>query len=284
MAAAVADCPFRRHAAAIAFSCTIVPMIRWCAYCQRYIDEAPPWRDYRLSHVLCDDCARRADGSLEVPGGTLAVADLYDRLRAAAQSKDVLRVEGVMEECAGLGIRPLDMMMGVIQPILYEIGDLWAQARTTVAAEHQFTGFAASLLSMTFARYPELSAYRQSDRPRVLITGADGNCHVLGAQIVELFLASARVPTFTLLPGLPAGEVLAVVDRLKPTFLGVSVSLADQLPSVRQLADRLRARGERPTLILGGSLVREGLDLQDEPDVHVCSNLADLEALGVLPA
>jgi methanogenic corrinoid protein MtbC1 len=259
-------------------------MIRWCAYCQRYLGEVSPWHDYKLSHVLCDDCAGRGgDGNLDVPGTALALADFYDRLRAAATSKEVLRVERVVDESAGLGIRPLDMLMGVIQPILYEMGDLWAQARMTVAGEHQFTGFATGLLSMIFARYPELAAYRQAERPRVLITNAEGNYHVLGVQILELFLASARVPTFTLLPGLPAAEVLGVADRLMPPFVGVSVSLRAQLPPVRQLAAQLRARPDRPTLILGGSLVREGLDWQDEPDVHVCSNLADLKAVGVLP-
>jgi methanogenic corrinoid protein MtbC1 len=257
-------------------------MIRWCAYCQRYVDEVPPWHDYSLSHVLCDSCVERA-GDPALIRTAKAMVRLYDRVREAARSYDTLKAARVMDECVALGIRPVDMMMGIIQPILYEIGDLFAQSQMTVAGEHQFTGFATSLLSLAFGRHPDLSAYRQSAHPRMLLTNAEGNVHVLGVQILEFYLAAARVPTFTLLPGTPAADILSVVQRLHPPFVGVSVALGEQMASVRQLAALLEtlSAGERPRLIVGGSFVRDGLDAGQSAEFEICRNAGELKAAGV---
>lgn len=258
-------------------------MIRWCAYCQRYVDEVRPFHDYALSHVLCDNCVERA-GDAGLIRTAKAMVAFYDRVREAARSCDVLRAAGTMDECVRLGIRPLDMMMGMIQPILYEIGDLFARSQMTVDGEHQFTGFATELLALAFERHPELSACRRSDTPRILLTNAEGNYHVLGVQILEFHLASLQVRTSTLLPGTPAADVLATVRRLQPPFVGVSVALDSQMASVRQLAAMLETLppDDRPTLVIGGSLVREGLDAREMDRIVVCHTPEDLRAAGVI--
>lgn len=259
-------------------------MIQWCAYCQSYIGECPPWEEFSITHSLCGNCLEKklySDTAHIQKARQVGV--FYERLRAAARSRELVQAAQVMDECISIGIRPIDLMMGIIQPLLYEIGELWSQERVTVVTEHQFSGFASSLLTMVYIRYPDLWPYRQSRQPRMVLTNAEGNYHVLGTQILELYLAGVHVPTLTILPGIPASEVLHLVRDLKPRFLGISVSIPTQMSSVREVATAVRElpADQRPRIIIGGASIRAGLELREELGILMCSNLAELGAAGV---
>lgn len=238
-----------------------------------------------MTHTLCQSCM---DKGLYEDAAHLTQArrlgEMYGRLRVAARSRELLRAGTLMDECIGMGVRPVDLMMGIIQPLLYEIGELWARAEVTVAAEHQFSDFAASVLATVYQRYPELGQFRQSPHPRMLLTIADGNYHVLGLQILELYLATEHVPTFTVVPGLPVEETARLAREMEPGFIGVSISDPAQMRCARDLAAALGDLPDagRPTIILGGSTARAGLDAQEYPGVVICANLADLAGIGVL--
>jgi methanogenic corrinoid protein MtbC1 len=260
-------------------------LIRWCSYCQQYIDDGPPWEDFRLTHTICDSCrskgAHRGEARLEQ---AQRIAALYGRVRKAAAARQRLETSQLMDECSSLGVRPIDLMMGMIQPALQEIGELWSRGRVTVAIEHQFSAFAQDLLAMVFARFRALFTYRQSSHPRVLLTNAEGNYHDIGIRMAELYLAMAQVPTFTVLPGLPSSEVVSLVQELQPAYLGISVALSSQVRSVQETAAAILGipADKRPTIILGGFPVRSGLEVGGEPGIIAVKNLAELSRIGVL--
>ena len=254
-------------------------MIHWCAYCQSYIGESEPFDDFSLTHGVCRKCANT--GVAVSPGAAESLRPLsmfFRRVRAEARAGVKAEPEYWVGEAFKLGIKPQDLLIGVLQPALYEIGRLWAAGEVTVAAEHRFSAFAEEAVAAVFRYYPDLAKGRQAAEPDVLLTCADGNYHTLGIRFLEAGLLANGLRTLTVLPGLPAAAAADLAARLKPVALGISVALEEQLKSAGELAEmlgRLPAR-ERPLLLLGGLPLKTGAKAPSGPGVFACRSVADV--------
>lgn len=232
-------------------------MIRWCAYCQKFLGEAPPFGEFTLTHGVCAPCKVGAAGITSAKARDLrALAGYYAELRDATRHS-FERAGSVLDRGLELGLAPIDLMMGMLQPALYDMGQRWAVGERRVADEHQLTALSSAILDLAFERRPELAALRQSPKPAVLLVCAEGNAHALGLRIVEYHLLDRGLPVFIVTPGLPAAEVCELTRVLRPQVLGVSVALPDQIPGLRVLGAALAASGEpMPTLVAGGNALR----------------------------
>jgi methanogenic corrinoid protein MtbC1 len=236
-------------------------MIRWCSYCQRYLGDVAPFGDFALTHGICQACAVRFEAAEQFENSTPLVA-FYRKLQRAGQGGELPSASAVLDEGISLGLRPLDLLIGLVQPALYHVGKMWAEGATPVACEHAFTAMASSLVALVTVKYPEAQAYRQSRSPHILLVAADGNYHTLGVQLVELMLVLEQVPTFSVYPGIAADEVLDLWKVLPAPVVGFSIALPSQLPGVRKAVERfLRECPQPPRFLLGGAPVREGLDI-----------------------
>ncbi len=212
-------------------------MIRWCAYCQSYLGECAPFDKYNLTHCLCEKCdASGIAGKNDVSERLQPLVAFFTKLRDEVRSGINSPPEWWVKEGFALGIKPQDLLIGIIQPALYEIGELWAKGEATVATEHRFSSFAERMVTHVQAHYPELGKNRQAEKPDVLLANIDGNYHTLGVRFLETSLLSAGLKTFTVLPGLPGREILGLISSLRPKVLGLSVSLAPQVRDLRALA------------------------------------------------
>jgi methanogenic corrinoid protein MtbC1 len=158
---------------------------------------------------------------------------------------------------------------------LYRIGERWAAGELTVANEHTFTAVAVSAVELLFTKDTALQARRQSHNPDVLLVMAENNYHTLGLRMAELGLCLQGLTTFTVMPGLPAREILALSESLRPKVLGMSVALATQMQSVREVHGLLSGlpSERRPRLAIGGSALRMGLEVPKEWGIEVITDL-----------
>lgn len=241
-------------------------MLVWCAWCQSFLGERPPFDTYTATHTVCEACVPRIDEG-EIPERITRIAAFLRQVRERFRAFDDVDVPAIMREGLALGMRPLDLAMGVLQPLLYEIGELWERGIISVADEHRFTARAAAALDELRR---ERAAYVQPDAsPRVLLVPVDGNSHVLGVHIIELALLSASIPVHTVVPGVPVEGVVELVHRLRPEVVGASVALLPQMRAVRELVTALaEARVRYGTrLVVGGRLIARGLDLRALPEL-----------------
>ena len=116
---------------------------------------------------------------------------------------------------------------------------------------------------------------RQHRAPEVLLVMAEGNFHTIGVRLLELALCLQGAKTHTVIPGLPAREVVALANRVQPRVVAVSVALPPQLESVRELKDLLGALPleARPRLAVGGQAFRMGLEVPAGWGVQVCRDI-----------
>jgi methanogenic corrinoid protein MtbC1 len=255
-------------------------VIKWCSYCQSYIGEAPPFEKMAITHGICASClASGAERKGAASAGTVRLRDFFAAMRRAVRDGGIPEASEWIDRGVKAGLKPADMLIGVVQPALYEIGELWSKGGVTVSYEHRFSAFAEALAGLIYEKYPALRANRQNARPDILLTCADGNYHTLGIKFLEVMLLSKGYRTFTVLPGLPSRETADMALEMKCPAVGVSVSMTPQLEALRELSAELGAgsRKEAPRLIAGGMPIKEGVALPPELGVEACADITALE-------
>lgn len=261
-------------------------MIAWCAYCQRFQGERAPFDSFELTHGMCPECARR--GVLLDPAAVRAarpVAEFFADLRRAARAGADLAAGDLLDRAGALGVGAADLLVGMVQPALCEIGELWARGEATVAIEHRFSTLVEALVAAVRERTPA-PAPPEPGRVEFLLVDVEGNHHTLGIRILEVLLRAAGRSVTAVAPGLPAREVVALVRALRPAVVGVSVALLPQMRAVRELAAEIAAADlpSPPRLVVGGQPIKAGLQLAEPRGFELCGSFAELLAAGPSPA
>jgi methanogenic corrinoid protein MtbC1 len=251
-------------------------VIKWCAYCQRYMGDVPPYDDFNLTHGICEGCAGGRQAGPEIAAAA-RLADFYGRLCRAGRSGEIPQASAVLDQGIQLGLGPVELLMGLMQPALYAVGAAWAAGATTVAREHGFTEMAASLVALVMHKYPEATALRRAQRPEVLLIAADGNFHTLGIQLVEVVLLLEGIPTFAVYPGISAEDVWELWREVPAPVVGFSVALPDHVSGVDAAVGLFLQNSQTPPrFVLGGFPVRSGVRPRQELPIEVMADPRDL--------
>jgi len=254
-------------------------MIKWCSYCQRFMHEVEPFGLYVISHGICDDCVPKG---IEFGEAQRQAADDLGRFfqtlqkMARAGSRDDRR--RILAESRRLGIRPMDLMMGMLQPLLREIGDLWAQGAVTVGCEHRFSDLVRELIDH-FRPYRRMQD-GQTPALDLLLLPARDNTHNLGLQMAESFFASTGLAVLTLLRGIPTMDLIELLAVHRPRAVGFSVALPDQLAQVGRVAEAIQHLRFPPQhILLGGVAARTASAAALPPGVRICRDTHELREL-----
>ena len=250
-------------------------MILWCAYCRQFLREEKPFDDYRISHAVCPACEPKVLTFTDSDQSRLeGIIEFFLHLEEVSLSGSRAEVPQILKESQSLGIRPVDLMMGLLQPLLSKIGDLWAAKEITVDTEHRFSALVGDLLA-----HVRNSSKREAGpaAPELILVNAEGNYHTLGLQMAEVYLAAQGIPTLTVIPGLPTNEILQLVRLHKPKAIGFSVALPNQMEQVWTVARHFKQARHAPRHILvGGPAVRLGLGLEPTLGIEACYDLAEV--------
>ncbi len=163
-----------------------------------------------------------------------------DRRRAAKV------IEGVLAQDRGL----VNAELHVIQPALYHIGEKWQRNEVSVAQEHLATAIAQWVMTLGLASTDPAPA---NDR-KVLLACVEGNHHAVGLQMVADAFQLSGWEVQYLGANVPAESLARQVAAWKPQLVGLSISFAHQLPTVRRTLARLQELlgAARPPVIIGG--------------------------------
>lgn len=220
------------------------------------MDERQPFLDYTISHGICLPCknsgaARDKKGIKDIQ----PLASFYKSLRKKALSGKPLNVTQTISQAMDLGVKPLDLIYGMIQPALYEIGALFEKGMVTIAQEHLFSSFVQRLLYAVRDLYNVEGTAEHVD---ILIVCIEGNHHTIGPQILDLTIANAGYNSLAVVPSLPNFEICKLVTLHQPAILCVSVALSTQLSSLQQLVDDLQneKNNQHIQIIIGGAATR----------------------------
>ncbi|HBE87754.1 MAG TPA: hypothetical protein DDW67_01240 [Elusimicrobia bacterium] len=237
-------------------------MLRWCAWCQKFLGEVPPLNVYHVSHGVCPDCAIKAgdmDENDKLIDKNKGIKLFFKDIFQAVLRREFIKARELTARAADLGIDDTSLVFGVLQPTLQNIGLMWETGLIDVGQEHAYTDIVGQTLELLSAKSPHAEDYRQSARPDIILACVNGNYHSVGIRMLEYYLAINKVPSYVIAPGVPAAELAATAAKLKPGFIGFSIAISFQsmeLTNIKKALDAYPAPA--PKVYVGGGPIKAG--------------------------
>ena len=251
--------------------------------------ESAPFDSYAITHGVCRNCVHLGRMSDRFYLQRIkAVVEFFTGLQGAVQAGRRVPAAAILAEGQRLGIRPTDLLVGIMQPLLAEMGDPSVQSHVPTEMETEFTATCESLIKGVEG----LLSKPTDGPPDVLLVNAEGNRQTLGIRFVELLLRDAGVAAQAVTAAMSADQIVDLVERRRPQLIGISVATDEQRKDLVQVVRRLEALSEefRPKVILfsffGGAVLREA---PPEPELSACylapsNTLEFLDRVGELVA
>jgi methanogenic corrinoid protein MtbC1 len=238
-------------------------MISWCAYCQEFQGEVEPYHNFAVTHGLCLNCAKTIKDYTEKEEERVKDLNLMiKKIFVIGRHGDPAEIKSLVEEARKKGIKNSEILVGMISPALWEIGDLWARNQITFHDEHRFTFQMRKVLHHIKEQTPLKNIGTKKD---VLLINTVGNTHTLGIEILDFWLRDKGIQSQILLWESFSKEDLAQkIELINPKILGISVAMPEQLPATAQLISFLKeSLGRRlPKICVGGNALKTGSSLQ----------------------
>lgn len=154
------------------------------------------------------------------------------RFFEAVESFDVDAASTLLADAAlALGLR--SFLSEVITPLLIEVGTRWADGRLSIAREHMISKVLRDFLG-SFARIR-----RVTGPPKVLLATPQGERHELGLMVAATVLLENGVSVLTLGADLPASDIAAAANEVRPHAVLLAVLNTDNrksaIASIREI-------------------------------------------------
>lgn len=152
----------------------------------------------------------------------------------------------------------------ILRPVMYEVGELWAANKLSVASEHIASNIAHDLIKIIGERISKVDG-----RGKILVCTPPGEEHNLGCNILESYLQSKRYKVYNLSPNAPSEDVIEFIKDKKPDLVLVSITLEDNIKPGKRFVKKIASQFHIPIFVGGYALVNknqkfEGLLIQDD--------------------
>jgi len=235
--------------------------------------EGVPLTSFEISHGTCGACEARLEAGEHLAPEYKAVLRFYRALRDAARTGDVSSCALLVQDGHAAGYGIAEMLVGLLQPALAEMGRFWEFGRVSVADEHRFTAWCERTLALLpHARGPQGPV-------DLLIFQAPGNRHDLGPRFACEVLRADGVRCEAVLPELPLADMLAEVRKHEPRWVGWSCALPEMVESCRVIASELRAAGFRGGVMVSGQAIRRSPDAWVNGELSFCTTVEGAKTL-----
>jgi DNA-binding transcriptional MerR regulator len=147
---------------------------------------------------------------------TLDLRDQRQRMMEAIRRLDENMVNRVVAE--GLMVASVEQVcLHLLQPVLYEIGEMWASGRLSVTTEH----VASNLIRLHIAQLVRISAVPLRQE-QIIVGCAPGEQHDIGALILTLFLRRRGYDVIYAGASVEPTDFIADVLRVSPAAVCLS--------------------------------------------------------------
>ncbi|MGZ5279560.1 MAG: hypothetical protein ACXWC9_06440 [Pseudobdellovibrionaceae bacterium] len=247
-------------------------MVRWCAYCQKFLGETLPFDDMSFTHGMCRPCLKDGlDFNVEKEKKVAKLVSFQKELWRLGCTGDVNGANQLLEQCFAEGVRPVDFLLGFMAPLLGH-----PETRSENFPFQALSSFCADVVEIARKKMSELT--KNEHFPDVLLVTSPGNQHTFPIQIMELWLQSEGISTCAFFPKYGYDEIVEKCKSIHPQVLGFSISMREQVPETRSTIQRLQSEMKLPPLFLaGGYQVKVGaVSSVDLPEASLIADHAKL--------
>ncbi len=179
------------------------------------------------------------------------VGSPVDAALVALRADDLVGLRAVLR-AAAIALGPRTFVTDVAHPLALRVGELWAQGLLEVRHEHLASACLTSQLHLL------LGALDDGVRsPTVLLATLSGEPHVLGLDMVGVYLAASLAAPHLLGADTPPAQITEAARAFAVDVVGISISpAADGAAAAIALAAIAKALPARTELWLGGGGAR----------------------------
>jgi methanogenic corrinoid protein MtbC1 len=254
-------------------------MIKWCAWCQQFMHEIAPYDDFSITHGLCASCKSKYKNlfAKDVVERANVLRELFYALFDAGRHEDFNAAARVVERAIEANCKPVDILLGMISPMLYEIGEEWKRGALSVEAEHRFTAFSEKVVQLVQARNSTATPI-PTRSPLLFLMNAPGNRHDLALQILSIWLKGRGVKVRIFEDDVRQDTLMQNITVERPKYLLISMAVTEQCDRVAEIAKTVHALRQdiRPKTIVGGYPVKAGL-ISSIPETELLSDISALQ-------
>ncbi len=256
-------------------------MLKWCAYCQHFLGEIKSFNDFASSHGICACCSAEGIERLEKNiEHSKKLKAIQAKLINAGKTQDMAAAELIVEEAIAAQVRPIDILMGLTAPLLYQIGEDWKKGTVSIEEEQRFSAVAEAVFQLVQRKIlkPEISIANQPERKLdALLINAFGNHHTLAIRTLCLWFEDQGLHAQAIYPCPNLVILETLIKKTSPRYLIISLALAEQRPGVVEIADFISKfrKKNRPQVIVGGNAVKLG-EVQEIPGATLLNDINSL--------
>lgn len=256
-------------------------MIKWCSYCQQFMKEIAPYDNLSITHGVCARCEATykdlfAEDAVE---RARSLSTIFCSLFDAGRHRDFKAAAPVVEKAVAAKCRPVDILIGIIAPMLYETAEDWKHGAPSAEAEHGFTAFYEQAVSLIESRLgtANLSSRPSPNATSLFLMNAPDNRHKLAVRLLALWLKSRGARVRIIEDGIETSSLIGSVLADQPSYLLISMGLIEQRDRVTEIARVVQSLPQfaRPKIIVGGYPVKTGL-IKSIPLAEFVSDISDL--------
>jgi MerR family transcriptional regulator, light-induced transcriptional regulator len=147
----------------------------------------------------------------------------------------------------------IDFYDNLLRPVMYKIGELWAQGKLDIATEHVCSNTAQSLIGIINERNLKIHHHKE----KIVICTPIGELHSLGCKVIESFLISKGFKVFNISPSVQAESVISYIHEIKPDIIFISISIEENIKPGKYLVKKIRSIFSSPILVGGIAIAKK---------------------------
>ena len=200
--------------------------------------------------------------------------DIKKREEASKKSKAQLYkklTEGDIQECIKIYeeyvkiFNSSDFFDKILKPVMYSVGEDWANNKISIATEHVASNVAQTLVKIIMDQVKGTGK-----KKKVMICVPVGEEHHLGCDVLETYLSLKGFKVFNMEGSLPSDAILSFIDSNKPEVVLLSITIVDNLLAGQRLVKKIREHKKIPVLIGGYALQSKNIPKFDGQIVADC--------------
>jgi len=142
-----------------------------------------------------------------------------------------------------------DFYLKIIQPALYDVGNLWETGKISVAEEHLATSIVGRIIANIYIHFPK----PKKKKLKAIVTSSPNEFHDLGGRIVADFFEIDGWDVYYLGANVPEQELIKLVRKTKPKILALSVTMPFNVERAEKIINLIKKlETPSPKILVGG--------------------------------
>lgn len=158
---------------------------------------------------------------------------------------------------------PGDFFDKILRPVMYKIGEDWANNTISIATEHVASNVAQTLVKIIMDKVTG-----NANKKKILICVPLGEEHHLGCDVLETYLSIKGFKVYNMSTSIPTESILSFIEYNNPDIVLISITLEDNISAGQRLVKKIKEQYDIPILVGGIAFQEEKIHKFDAKVIH----------------